>query len=176
MNSFKVVAIQLVNWEEPLEGLWLAENEDWVLLRRVPVDYVVDGYVIIAKHHILAGEPLPRQKTTERVLRLKGIKPELPAGFVFSDVLGLLGWVEQRFGMVQFQDEEDSTFLGWLKTVKDRRFQIDSLTAEGKVDRDFGVWFNVEAVQVICFDDDYFNSMKLLWQDTLRRQWKLTNN
>lgn len=49
--------MQLAGWETDQVGLWLAENEEWLLLRQIPVDYVVDGYLLLAKAHIISRKP-----------------------------------------------------------------------------------------------------------------------
>lgn len=176
MEPLRVEFLRLADWEDDVVGVWLAENDDWLLLRRIPVDYVVDGYALVAKQYLMTRQPGAGRKQTELVLRLKGIQPTVPPGFSFSDTLGLLRWVEQTYGLVQFQDEEEATFLGWLRCVEDTRFRIDALSANGRVDRAYEAWFAAADVQIIEFDTDYFNSLKLLWQERLRRQWKLTSN
>lgn len=176
MQLIRVEFVQLSGWEADVMGVWLGENDDWLLLRHIPVDYVVDGYVAIAKRHIKSRKPQPHREQVERVLKLKGINADLPAGFSFSHTVGLLRWVEQQYGLVQFQEEEDASFLGWLNTEDGTRFRINSLDSDGDTDREFDTWFDAEDIRLVCFDDDYFNSMKLLWQDNVRQQWKLTSN
>lgn len=112
MKSYAVENVQLKGWEADIAGLWLDENDDWLLLHNIPADYQVDGYVLIAKHHIATRIPKKGRKQTEQVLKLKGIKAEVPSNFKFTNTAGLLHWTEQQYGLIHFMEEEQSTFLG----------------------------------------------------------------
>jgi len=170
MKPYRVEYVQLAGWETDRVGLWLAENEDWLLLRHIPVDYVIDGYVLLAKSHIISRKPTKYRTQTEQILKLKGIKAEVPAGFEFSGTLEMMHWVAQRYGLIEFAEEEESTFFGWLRTADAVHFRVDLLTAKGTLDVSDGQEepFLISGVQVISFDTDYFNSLKLLWHHKQR--------
>ena len=162
--------VQLASWETDQVGLWLAENEEWLLLRQIPVDYVVDGYLLLAKAHILSRKPAKYRAQTEQILKLKGVRAEVPAGFRFFDTIAMLRWVELHYGLIEFADEEETVFLGWVSKADPVHFWIDFLTPRGtrdasdKEDKPF----QISEVQFIRFDTDYTNSLKLLWQHKQR--------
>jgi len=171
MKPYRVEYVQLIGWENDLVGLWLAENDEWLLLRHVPIDYVVDGYLLIAKQHIATRDSKKKQKQVEQILKLKGIKAEVPPRFVFGDVVDMFRWVEQHFGIAEFADEEESVFLGWLDRADAVHFWINSLDPDGTVtpsDEDEQP-FVLSELRYISFDTDYINSMKLLWQHKSRQ-------
>jgi hypothetical protein len=177
MNTIRVECLQIAGWKEELTGIWLAENADWVLLRYIPVDYAVDGYVLVAKQHIVSREAQQDQKQLELVLQLKGITSDLPRDFAFVDsVIEALRWVTQRYEVVQFQEEEDATYLGWVRAVEPGRFRMDSLTPSGTINHSYDEWFEEEDIRVISFDNDYINSLKLLWKERVRQKWQLQND
>lgn len=151
-------------------GLWVAENEEWLLLRCIPVDYVVDGYVLVVKQHIVSRKPQRGRKQLEQVLRLKGIKAEAPPGFVFPETIEMLRWVEQRYGLVEFTDKEQCTFLGWVRAADAVHLWFDSLSPDGTLFLDKDDLFVISEIQLICLDADYFNSLKLLWQHKSRQK------
>ncbi|WP_210513770.1 hypothetical protein [Hymenobacter terricola] len=172
MKSYRVEYVQLAGWETDVVGLWLAENEDWLLLHHIPVDYVVDGYVLIAKAHIVSRKPHRNRKQVEQVLKLKNIEANVPSGFAFLDLLGMMRWVEQRYGLIEFTDKEDCTFFGWINEVDTVHLWVDTLSPNCTVRvRDNGKPpFVLSEVQLISFDNDYFNSLKLLWQHKSRQK------
>lgn len=173
MKPYRVEYVQLAGWEVDVVGLWVAENDDWLLLRSIPADYVVDGYVLLAKQHIAGRKPKRSRERVEQVLKLKGVEADAPEGFAFYDVVGMLQWIEQRYGLVEFADEEDSMFLGWIRKVDTVHLWFDMLEADGTVSlnstREQDVV--IEEVQLIYFDTDYFNSIKLLWQHTAQSKF-----
>ena len=176
MSALRIESVRLTDWQEAVVGVWVAEDDAWLLLRVIPMDFVVDGYVLIAKQHVESRPTHPDGAKIKHVLELKGVRADLPPNFVFGGTLELLRWVEQQYGLIQFQDEdEESALMGWLKKADATRFQIDSLRLSGRVDRSFNNWFELAEIRLIVFDADYFNSLKLLWQDILRRQWQLKN-
>ena len=166
MKPYRVEYVQLAGWQADVVGLWAAENDDWLLLRSIPADFVVDGYVLLAKQHIASRKPKHRRNQVEQILKLKGIEAEVPPGFAFCDVVGMLQWVEGRYGLIEFADEEESMFLGWIRRVDAVHFWLDILTDDGTVSLN-STWeqaFVITEIQAIYFDTDYFNSIKMYWQ------------
>ena len=172
MKPYRVEYVQLASWEADIMGLWLAENEDWLLLRQIPVDYVVDGYLLLAKEHIVSRKPKRDRKQVEQILKLKGIKAELPLGFRFFKTVEMLRWVEQKYSLIEFADEEETTFLGWIHKVDATHIWIDFLTPKGTLDASNGEDkpFVISEIQFIRFDTDYFNSLKMFWQYKQRQK------
>lgn len=170
MKPYRVEYVQLAGWESDKVGLWLAENEDWVLLREIPVDYVVDGYVLLAKEHIISREPKRGRKQVEQVLQWKGIKAELPPNFAFQETVEMLRWVEQQYSMVESTDQEDCAFFGWVNEADAVHLWLDSLTPKGTIDlRDTkDKAYVLSEIRAISFDADHSNSLKLLWQHKQR--------
>ena len=48
----KVETYKIKGWREKETGLLIAENEEWVLVKHIPVDYMVDGYKLYQKKFI----------------------------------------------------------------------------------------------------------------------------
>jgi hypothetical protein len=177
MKPYRVEYVQLAGWETDQVGLWVAENEDWLLLRHIPVDYVVDGYVLIAKTHIVSRKPDKDAKQVAQVLKLKGVKAEMPLDFQFQGVVEMLRWVEQHYGLIEFGDEEESTFFGWLTKADAVHFWATMLWSNGTTQpAEETEPFVISEIQRICFATDYFNSMKLLWQHKQRRKLLKTSD
>ena len=45
----KVESFKIIDWEDSEQGLLITENENWILVKHIPVDYVVDGYKLYKK-------------------------------------------------------------------------------------------------------------------------------
>lgn len=178
MKPYRVEYVQLAGWEKDVTGLWLAEDEDWLLLNYIPCDYELDGYVLLAKHQIVGRKPKKGRKQVEQVLKLKGVQALVPARFSFSDTMGLLGWAEKEYGVIEFMDEEESAFLGWLDEADSVHFWIDSLEPNGTRDarNPDEKPFVIGEVQVIRFASDYARSLLLLWQHKQKQLPKPSEN
>ena len=174
MKPYRVEYVQLAGWERKLTGLWLAENEEWLLLRYVPEDYVIDGYALLAKSHIVARGSEKKERQVAQVLKLKGVKAEIPSGFRFCSLIKIMQWLEQKYGLIHFYDEEQAAFLGWVNEADLVHFWLDSLEPDGTVAvREIDERpFELAAVQILCFADDYSESLKLLWQHKQRPKFR----
>lgn len=172
MKPYRVEYVQLASWEKKIAGLWIAENEDWLLLHYIPCDYELDGYILLSNQHISSRKHDKSAKQVEQVLKLKGVSAIVPPAFAFDDTLGLLRWTEKEYGVLEFMYEEESTFLGWLNEADTVHFWIDSLEPTGTMDarKPDEQPFVLHDIQVIRFASDYAHSLKLLWQHKQRRK------
>ena len=170
MKPYRVEYVQMAGWEADVVGLWVAENADWLLLRCVPVDYVVDGYVLLVKPHTVSRRPRRGRRQVEQILKLKGVAAEMPPEFAFLNTIEMMRWVEQRYGLVEFTDKEQCTFLGWTGAADAVHLWFSSLSPDGTLSLDEDDPFVISEIQLICFDADYFNSLKLLWQHKARQK------
>ena len=51
-EKLKVESYKIKGWKAIPRGLLIAENEKWILVKNIPVDYVVDGYKLYQKRYI----------------------------------------------------------------------------------------------------------------------------
>ncbi|WP_162051344.1 hypothetical protein [Pontibacter pamirensis] len=174
----KVESFQIASWEEPEKGLVIVENDEWVLVKYVPVDYQIDGYKLYRKSFIEERLYTSREVVIEKVLNLKGVKEEPPIGFrfgltvnLFGSAIDLLKWSEQKYGLFEFQDDsETEVFYGKISEVTDRLLTIDMIKADGSVEENYDFEFDVNEIRAIAFESDYFTSMKLLWEDKIKNK------
>ena len=165
----RVETFIIKDWEENEVGLILAENDTWILVKHIPVDYLIDGYKLFRKSAIQDRVHGNIETNIERVLMLKKITDHKPEGFEFSDTLTLLKWAETNFQILEFQDESESELIyGKLKRVEGNDFTIDFINADGTVDLLFDYEFSLEAIRVISFESDYHQSIRLLYSDNLK--------
>ena len=165
----KVETYTIKDWEDQETGLLIAENEDWLLVRHIPVDYVVDGYKLYKKSFIESRVTTDQERQVEKVLGLRKISMDIPNGFVFSDTIGLLSWVESNYDMFEFQgkDESELTYGKLIEDNDDQGLVIDWIAPDGTVDYDYVHEEAVSEIRVITFETDYHISMRLLWKDVM---------
>ena len=164
--QIKVESFKIKDWEEVQTGILLAENEQWVLVKYIPVDYAIDGYNVFNKKHILKRHSGKDEKQIERVTKLKGTTIEKPADFDFADTFGLLQWSEEKYGLFAFQTEDEyAAFYGKVNRIEKNILVIDSVFADGKVEPNYDYEFDLDEVRAVTFGSDYFESMRLLWLD-----------
>ena len=165
----KVEQLKIAAWEDEATGLLVAENAEWLLVRHIPVDFVVDGYKLYRKAFIEERRHTVKEASVERVLRLKGIKAEKPADFGFADVVATLKWCEEKYGLFEFQDfDQSQLFYGRINRIGEDTLVIDMIKANGEEEKAYEYDFKLDEIRVITFETDYFESMRLLWLDEQR--------
>ena len=83
----KVETYKISGHKEKETGLWIAENEDWVLVKHIPMDYVVDGFKLYRKNTLKKRKSKNKEDKIARVLALKETETNIPDGFKFTSVI-----------------------------------------------------------------------------------------
>ena len=161
----KIEDYKINNWDDVETGIFLDENDDWILIKSNPVDFQIDGYKLINKKHLVERTLNPKAKILSQVFTLKNEVIENPDFFQFMTAIDFLKLIEKKYGCFEFQDEiEDELFYGVLNQINNESFYIDMVKSDGSLDKDFDVEFFIEDIRIITFESDYFNSISLLFK------------
>jgi len=167
-TKLKVEKFILTNWTEAEEGLLIAENAEWVLVKHIPTDYIIDGYRLYKKDLIEKRLNTVEEKQIEKVLKLKGIDTDLPNNFEFCSTIKLLQWIEKHYGIFEFQDDdEDELVYGKVNKLIGDKLVIKMINADGSVEKDYNYEYNINDIRIISFASDYNLSIELLWKDKI---------
>jgi len=163
-----VETYKINGWEDEEIGMLLFENDDWILVKHIPVDYQIDGFKIYYKKWVdnrISGE---KEIQINRVLGLKGIsitKPEIKLG----SALEILTQLESKYGLFEFQDDDgEELFYGKLNEVNGDEFTINMVGSKGEIIEDYDYEFSFDEIRSITFETDYFESIRLLMNDNLK--------
>lgn len=159
----KVETIELRDWEDLETGLIVAENEEWVMMRYLYADYMIDGWKLIKKSLIVERSSDEDEAQIAKVLELKGETGALPNGFQLGTSQEMIEWVNERFGYVEFQDEEEEVVFGIVTGFEEDQMLFDIILPDGSVEPECEI--SVDEISIIAFEGDYFNSVGLLWKD-----------
>lgn len=117
----------------------------------------------VSKEIFKIKETAQKAEITSRVLKLKEIKIEKPIGFEFKDVLGLLKWSEDKYGLFEFKDDpEDKLFYGKISKMQGNNLIIDMILSNGDTEKEYDFEFELDRIRTITFESDYFTSIILL--------------
>jgi hypothetical protein len=166
----KVMSFHLRGWEEPEMGLVLDENDDWVLVKHLPAEYVVDGYRLYRNKFISNRSSGTEEERVARVLQLKKVDGKRPAGFRFGTTLEMLKWMQDHFGSFEFQEGDDpDLFYGRVHSAADGLMVMEMIDADGHGEVDEDHDHVLEQISVISFGSDYLYSLDLLYKDNLSK-------
>ena len=165
----KVEKFKIKGWKKKETGIVISENEDWILVKHIPNDYVVDGYKIYNKTFIKRRKPISEEDNLTIVLKLKNVNLNIPDNFKFSSTLDLLKWSEKKYGLFEFQDDsETELFYGKLNKILGNEFVIDMILSDGTFENKYEFNFLIDKIRVITFETDYFESIRLLMNYRIR--------
>lgn len=159
----KVEAYKIKGWKETVLGVLLEENDQWILINEISMDYQLDGFAILSKKFVKKRSTKKWEKQIAQVLELKKYKPQLDASFKFGSFEQMAGWIEEKFVLLQFQDDiEASLEIGKIDTIEDNILHLLFLKADGKFKQKYTYEYKVNSIRKINFNTDYLNSLLLL--------------
>lgn len=165
----RVETLYIEGFEDPETGVLVDENQEWILVKHIPVDYVIDGYKLYRKRFIEKRINGEKEEKIEKVLKLKRIDLDKPKGFQFRDTIGLLEWVEKSYGIFEFQDLDGTEVAyGKINKIIDGLLVIDFVDADGNVEVSYDCEYLIKDIRVITFQTDYHTSVVLLWKDNIK--------
>jgi hypothetical protein len=156
--------------QKPIYGIVVDHSENWILLKSNPVDYVIDGYIIVKKQTIKNIIRSDNEKWKEKVIKLKKIKA-LNFKLPLDNLEAILNALTKKFGIFTlFTKEEGVCWLGKLKSIDEKLVVIDDLTP--KATWEGQMTFKKNEIQMLEFDTDYINSLKLVLKKKTKSRLK----
>jgi len=160
---------KIKGWKKKEIGIVISENDEWILTQSI-TDYAIDGFKLYSKKHIKKRVALSEDDPLMIVLNHKKPNIGILKSFHFGSVLETLKWSERKYGLFEFQDDDQSElFYGKLNRSDDYYFVIDMIKTHGKIEIDYDYEFVLNKIRVITFETDYFNSIIILMNHELSK-------
>ena len=160
-NLRQLISIEFEDKKEIFTGFLIDYSDDWILLRNNPVDFIVDGYVLLKNKNIKSIHRDEDHEFTEKVIRLKGVKTNAEDIIPIKDLASIVTYLDKKYGILQISKKSSkSAYLGKLIELNKEELTIDFLDIRGEFGGELS--FNPEKIRVIEFDTDYINSLKLV--------------
>src|SRR6185436_4537039 len=151
----QLISIKFTDRKEPIYGFVIDYNEDWTLMKYNPVDYIIDGYIIL------------RHKNIEGYRQKQGLNgsEKIP----IDNLQTILSFLTKKFGVFQFYTKsETACYLGRLKSLDSKLLVIDFLDTDGKWNGQMK--FRPNDIRTIEFKTDYINSLKLIADTAIEKR------
>jgi hypothetical protein len=157
----QLVEIEFQDKKEIFTGFLIDYSDDWILLRNNPVDFILDGFVILRNKNIEAVNRDHDLAFTEKVIRLKGLKINSEDIIPIKDLASIINYISEKYGVFQIAKKSSkSAYLGKLIELNNEELTINFIDIRGEFGGELS--FNPEKIRVIEFDTDYINSLKLV--------------
>ncbi|MCT2563208.1 hypothetical protein [Chryseobacterium herbae] len=156
----RVVLITLKN-KASFEGILIDVSDEWCYLKYIPVDYVVDGYVLISQRYIVTIETADDDGFKENILRLKRMISKKSTVLNIDHHVELLSDLQDKIGIIKIElKDHNKAYIGEINLVREHSFKVHLFSPNA-------TWLQVESflfkeVRAIYFDEDYINSLRLI--------------
>lgn len=155
----QLVTLEFSDIKDSFSGFLLDFNKDWILLRSNPVDYVIDGFIILRNKNLEAVISDDDTQFKEKVIRLKELKLTSDTIIPLTSLEIILSFLTKKFGIFQLATKKSSAvYLGKLSEFNQDEFFIEFLNTKGVFDGEIS--FKSKKIRSIEFDTDYINSLK----------------
>jgi hypothetical protein len=157
----QLISIKYTDRPTPVYGFVIDYNDDWTLMKYNPVDYVIDGYIIVRHKNIEGIRRDATEKFREKVIMLKRQHLSRISGFPLTSLETILTHLTKKYGVFQFDlKTETACYLGKIKSLTKSKLTIDYLNPKGLWTKQ--MHFRPNDIRTIEFDTDYINSLKLI--------------
>lgn len=157
----QLISIEFQDKKELYTGFLIDYSDDWILIRNNPIDFIVDGFIILRNKNVEQIHRDEELEFTEKVIRLKGVKTNAEDIIPIKDLEAIIRYIDTKYGVFQIAKKSaKSAYLGKLIELNNEELTIDFLDIRGEFGGELS--FNPDKIRVIEFDTDYINSLKLL--------------
>ena len=105
----QLISIKFTDRKMPITGIVVDYNDDWTLLKYNPVDYIVDGFIILRHKNIEGYRHDTEEKFREKVIKLKGKQSNDSDKIPIDDLQTILTYLTDNFGVFQFSTKSDAS-------------------------------------------------------------------
>jgi len=156
----KFVSFKYRDRKDIISGFLIDYNKDWTLIKYNPVDYVIDGYLILKSNKILKYKRDDYEIFREKVLKAKNLIPTENDIFPISDISKTLQLISDRFGAFKIENKDDTVcFIGRYVKMTKENLTIQEIDTNAKwVENET---YRIKSIRTIEFDSDYINSLIL---------------
>ncbi|HTN46572.1 MAG TPA: hypothetical protein VL098_09510 [Flavipsychrobacter sp.] len=159
----ELISLKLNNRLEPVYGIVIEYNEEWTLMKHNPVDYVVDGFLIINNKKVKGYKKDSEEKFKQKVIKLKTAKlGNINTKIHLNNDENVFQTINSKYKLVQFElKSENILYVGSIISIEDKCIYIRSLSPTAKWNKEHKK-IRISDIRLIQFDNDYLNSLELL--------------
>lgn len=151
-------SIKIKKRKEKEYGVLIQEGKDWLLIKALFSDFILDGYKIINKKYIVSLEQTEDDLFVERVLKSNGkidnIQLDIPL-----ETLSLFQYLAANKYVIQLSlNKENISYIGLVADILPKSIYLNPLGKKGEW-LNYDLLFRVDFIRIIEFNTDYINSL-----------------
>ncbi len=154
-----MVSIKYKSRNKLISGFLIDFNERWTLIKSNPVDYVIDGYILLKTDQIISYVHHQNEEFCEAVILAKGELSLVNPGIKLTTYDEILASLSHKYGAFSIElNKEDSCNIGRLKKVLKHKILIQEIDLRCNWYEEYDE-YSMESIRLVEFDTDYINSL-----------------
>jgi hypothetical protein len=158
LEKSQLVKVQIVGWKNPIKGIFISQGSEWILMQSNPVDYQIDGFLLIFKKYISNIGRGNKEIFCNNVIlacdKIRTSKLDTDT----NSTIELIRRIKNSYGIVSIQSESEvSIDVGIIEDVTDYKVFFNHINSNGIIMKSESV--ELSAVRLIEFDTDYLTSL-----------------
>jgi hypothetical protein len=161
MENYKDRLIELkLRGYEPFIGVFLNFGEEWIIIRNISGDYIIDGFKLINRKYILNIQ-LVEEEPIRTITDIKHSGFQYKLGLNLDSTTALLQSLlnEKTLLLITLYDE-NAAYVGLIDTVNQKSLILHDLSSRGEF-TNYNVGYKYQSIRVIEIKTDYLNSLDL---------------
>jgi hypothetical protein len=153
-----IVEIKIRGRKEKIRGILKEVGREWALLEYNPVDYILDGVIIVNMKHILHASRSTEEEFIEEVLKANDFEKFNNRHALDVDHTARLFEKLKTMEAIQVELKDESIiYIGKVEKVYDKSFRMKRVTPRG--DWTDEISYNFKSIRIIQIETHYSRSL-----------------
>ena len=154
MKRNNIYTFELTSREDTITGMIIDYSQEWIFIKYIPVDFVVDGFMFIRKKFIIDYWRDDKEKFKEEVIMNKLNGLDYHYVFDLSTVNSLFNSLIKSKVIFDIElDDDETCYIGRLHSLGSNIMSMRMLHTDGQLQEE--QLFDVNDVYTVQFDNDY---------------------
>ena len=157
INKQMIIKVKINRYPNTISGVYLYENEEFVVMLNNPVDYVIDGIYFINKNYIKNIE-IDQDIISNKILLHKASLYNTD-NMNFSNFKKILQYLLNKQQLIEFYlDKQSYTLIGRIISIDNKVIKVNLVDAQSSFLKKEKISYN--KIRVLAINTDYVDSLE----------------
>lgn len=155
----KLVEIKIRGYEYFI-GVFISYGKEWVIIRNISGDYIIDGFKMINRKFIVSIN-LINSEPLKTIIELKHLNFVYDLNYDLNNTVSLISGIKKNADLIfLLLKKEDLAFVGFVEEVYQKSLILRDLTSKGMMSG-FVKNYKFDEIRIIEIKTDYLNSLEI---------------
>jgi len=157
INKLMIIKVKINRYPNTISGVYLYENEEFVVMLNNPVDYVIDGIYFINKNYIKNIE-IDQDIISNKILLHKASLYNTD-NMNFSNFKKILQHLLNKQQLIEFYlDKQSYTLIGRIISIDNKVIKVNLVDAQSSFLKKEKISYN--KIRVLAINTDYVDALE----------------